>query len=85
MNRTVKNFNRKWGGYEEDTPIAVEWEDDLADLEKEIRTEAIKDFAEWLQENVFISNEYVCVKNKMYTRIITFIELLDMYEKEQKC
>lgn len=49
--------------------------------EERIREEERRKFAEWLQENVCITDGITIVKNIEYTRVITFVELLSMYEE----
>lgn len=34
-----QEFFQKWGCYDEDTPIAVDWEEDVNALEEEIRAD----------------------------------------------
>ena len=50
------------------------------------KADGAREFAEWLQENVFVDveNGVTVVAELEYTRVISFIELLEMYEKEQK-
>lgn len=64
MNQIVKNFDRLWGGYTEDTTIAVEWEDDLTNLENEIRAD---ERAKILAKVANLKNEYTDACN-MCTR-----------------
>lgn len=54
--------------------------------EADIRVDERRKFAEWLQENVIIDAEsgVTVVAGVEYTRVISFIELLEMYEKELK-
>lgn len=84
-NYDVENIDRliiRLGTLKEEIKQMSKHEDEIAEQAK---SDGAREFAEWLQEYVIIDIEscITYVGEKEYTRLLSFIELLDMWQKEQ--